>query len=159
MKGAFPPQPCKHGAADEAVILGLTRGSCEVLLILISLMYNLETYHQNGKKGKKLLNNSERYSALESRVAAARLRSPSLAGAHPTLRVTEFRWILEQRALAGKESPLPEVGGGSSGALGLCWAPQGCLQSQSGLCTGSARQAGCSSGCPGQVGGGSEWAP
>lgn len=71
LKGAFPPQPCKHGAVAEAVTLGLTRGSCEVLLTLISLMYNLETYHQNGKKGKNLLNNSERYSALKSRAVRA----------------------------------------------------------------------------------------
>lgn len=33
------------------------RGSCEVLLTLISLMNNLETCHQNGEKGKNLLNN------------------------------------------------------------------------------------------------------
>ena len=55
LKGAFPPQPRKHGAADEEVALGLMREGCEVLLTLISLMYNLETYHQNGKKGKNPL--------------------------------------------------------------------------------------------------------
>lgn len=34
-------------------------------------MYNLETYHQNGKKGKNLLNNSEGYSALKSQAVRA----------------------------------------------------------------------------------------
>lgn len=58
------PPPHKHEAAAEYVTLSLTWRSCDALLALLSLMYNLERYHQNGTEN--ILNSSEGYSAQAS---------------------------------------------------------------------------------------------
>lgn len=104
-------------------------------------MYNLETYHQNGKKGKNLLNNSERCSALKSRAVRAECVQPApwqVDAPPPT------RPLFERVGLDGSSSSvlwegrctLAREGSWPEPSLGLCWTEQRPLQGSGRVRTG-----------------------
>lgn len=105
-------------------------------------MYNLETYHQNGKKGKNLLNNSERYSALKSRAVSTDGAQPNPQQADPP---ALSDWIyMGPRAECATKGRCPFQKGGPGrrppdhNLPGPLLAQQGRLQGSGWVWTGSA---------------------